>query len=170
MPESFLLTLPKAELHLHLEGSVDPPTLSELSRRHPTPLSTTNNRYRNIEDSGRVFTEDEARALYQYQDFTGFLLAFKAVTERLRTADDYELVTYRMMQKLQRRTSSTPRCTSRPAWCTGAARNSRRCSKAPSAAASAANATSACRCIGSWTPSATSAWTKRSAWWTRPST
>jgi len=72
-----------------------------LSRRHPTPLSTTNNRYTNIGDSGRVFTEDEALQLYQYQDFTGFLLAFKAVSERLRTAEDYELVTYRMMQKLQ---------------------------------------------------------------------
>jgi aminodeoxyfutalosine deaminase len=99
--DDFLLALPKAELHLHLEGTVDPPTLSELSRRHPTPLPTTNNRYRNLEDSGRVFTEDEARALYEYQDFTGFLMAFKAVTERLRTPDDYELVTYRMMQTLQ---------------------------------------------------------------------
>jgi aminodeoxyfutalosine deaminase len=99
-PNDFIRSLPKTELHLHLEGTVDPATLSELSRRHPTPLSTTNNRYTNIADSGRVFTEEEARALYNYTSFTGFLLAFKAVTERLRTADDYELVTYRMMQKL----------------------------------------------------------------------
>ncbi len=99
-PSAYLLSLPKAELHLHLEGTVDPPTLAKLSRRHPTPLSTANNRYTNIADSGRVFNEEEARALYEYKNFTGFLMAFKAVTERLRTADDYELIAYRMMQKL----------------------------------------------------------------------
>ena len=99
-PSAYILSLPKAELHLHLEGTVDPATLAELSRRHPTPLATDNNRYTNIADSGRVFTAEEAHAIYQYKGFTGFLLAFKAVTERLRTAEDYELVTYRMMQKL----------------------------------------------------------------------
>ena len=80
----FLLSLPKAELHLHLEGSVDPPTLLELKRRH-----------------GQQPTLAEVEQLYQYSDFTGFLMAFKNITEDLRTADDFELITYRLMQTLK---------------------------------------------------------------------
>jgi adenosine deaminase/aminodeoxyfutalosine deaminase len=45
-------------------------------------------------------TLEEARSLYHYTDFTGFLLAFKAVSERLRTPADYELITYRMLKRL----------------------------------------------------------------------
>lgn len=97
---SFIQSLPKAELHLHLEGSVDPATLAELSRRHNTPLPTENNRY-DVTGSGDVLTEEAVRILYSYKDFNGFLLAFKSVTERLRTPEDYELVTYRLMQKLR---------------------------------------------------------------------
>lgn len=75
--------LPKAELHLHLEGTVTAETLVELSQRQTDPLTLA-----------------EAQALYQYTDFTGFMMAFKAVAGYLRDADDYELVTYRMLQKL----------------------------------------------------------------------
>ncbi|MCL6464246.1 MAG: adenosine deaminase [Bacillota bacterium] len=80
----FLRRLPKAELHLHLEGTIAPETLVELSRRHdPEPLTLA-----------------QAEALYQYTDFTGFLMAFKAVSDRLRTPEDYELITYRMAEQL----------------------------------------------------------------------
>jgi aminodeoxyfutalosine deaminase len=98
--KSFIQSLPKAELHLHLEGSVDPATVAELSRRYNTPLSTENNRY-DVAGSGDVLTEDDVRRLYSYKDFNGFLMAFKSVTERLRSPEDYELVTYRLMQKLR---------------------------------------------------------------------
>ena len=97
---SFIQALPKAELHLHLEGSVEPQTLAELSRIHATPLPTENNRY-DVTGSGTVLSEEAARELYSYRDFNGFLMAFKSVTERLRTPQDYELVTYRLMQKLR---------------------------------------------------------------------
>jgi aminodeoxyfutalosine deaminase len=100
MPRSFIQSLPKAELHLHLEGSVEPGTLAELSRRYNTPLSTDNNRY-DVRGSGDILSEDDVRRLYSYKDFNGFMLAFKSVTERLRTPGDYELITYRLMQKLR---------------------------------------------------------------------
>lgn len=96
---SFIAALPKCELHLHLEGTVDPPTLAELSRRHNAPLPTENNRY-NVAGSGDVLSEDDVRRLYSYENFNGFMMAFKAVTERLRDPEDYELIAYRLMQKL----------------------------------------------------------------------
>jgi aminodeoxyfutalosine deaminase len=83
-PETWLRALPKAELHLHLEGSITPETLVELSLRNdPSPL-----------------TLDQARLIYDYTDFPTFLLCFKAVTHRLHTPADYELITYNMLRDL----------------------------------------------------------------------
>lgn len=83
-PSSVIASLPKAELHLHLEGAIAPATALELRQSH-----------------GKQGTIEEIKKLYQYQDFVGFLMAFKTITEDLQTADDYELITYRMMQNLQ---------------------------------------------------------------------
>ncbi len=82
---SFILSLPKAELHLHLEGSIEPSTLLELRQRHGM--------------DGASLAEVEQ--LYNYKDFAGFLSAFKDVTGHLRTPEDYELITYRLMERLK---------------------------------------------------------------------
>src|SRR5437764_10606848 len=82
---SLIRSLPKAELHLHLEGTVEPETLAELSRRH----------------DANPITIQQARDSYEYADFEGFMMAFKAVTQRLLSAADFELATYEMMKQLQ---------------------------------------------------------------------
>jgi aminodeoxyfutalosine deaminase len=80
----WLRGLPKCELHLHLEGTIKPETLVALSERHDAvPLNL-----------------DDAIALYKYDNFLGFLQSFKAVTERLKGPDDYELITYNMVRDL----------------------------------------------------------------------
>jgi adenosine deaminase/aminodeoxyfutalosine deaminase len=83
-PSSFIESLPKAELHLHLEGSIEPATLLELRAAHKRPGALT-----------------EIENLYQYEDFTGFLAAFKNITEDLQDPADYELITYRLMENLK---------------------------------------------------------------------
>jgi aminodeoxyfutalosine deaminase len=85
LPSPFIRSLAKAELHLHLEGSIQPETLIELRQHHRST-------YTSIADPHR---------LYSYQDFAGFLVAFKAVTEILQTPADYELITYRLMEQLK---------------------------------------------------------------------
>jgi aminodeoxyfutalosine deaminase len=70
-----IASLPKAELHLHLEGSIQPATVCALTAQH------------NI-----VLTEDDVRRRYTYRDFTGFIDAFKWVTSFLRDPRDYGLI------------------------------------------------------------------------------
>jgi len=70
-----IASLPKAELHLHLEGSIQPATVCALTAQH------------NI-----LLTEDEVRRRYTYRDFTGFIDAFKWVTSFLREPRDYGLI------------------------------------------------------------------------------
>ncbi len=83
-PNAFIRQLPKAELHLHLEGAVEPATLVELRRKH-----------------GENATLADTTPLYRYSDFASFLMAFKEVSAHLRGPEDYEVATYRLMQRLK---------------------------------------------------------------------
>ena len=82
---SFVRALPKAELHLHLEGAIEPQTLLEIQHGHGL----------------REATLADVQKLYQYSDFGGFLISFKDITAHLKAPADYELITYRLMEHLK---------------------------------------------------------------------
>lgn len=77
--DEFLRSLPKGELHVHLEGSISPRTVVELD---PS------------------LTIDQVVARYQYTDFQGFLDTYKWVNHFLRTPDDFALITRRLIDSL----------------------------------------------------------------------
>ena len=81
MPDSadmaaFIAGLPKAELHLHLQGGASVETILGLARRHP--------------HEGIPTDEAELRRFYEFTDFTHFLEVYAAVNRLVKTADDVE--------------------------------------------------------------------------------
>lgn len=77
--DDFLRALPKAELHVHLEGSIAPETLVELAPD---------------------LDVEDVRNRYVYNDFRGFLDAYKWVNGFLRTPADYAVITRRLLERL----------------------------------------------------------------------
>jgi adenosine deaminase/aminodeoxyfutalosine deaminase len=75
--------LPKAELHLHLEGTISPATAVELAARNAVAIK-----------------QEDVRERYAPGDFLKFLEAFKWVTSFLRTPADYTLITDRLAEQL----------------------------------------------------------------------
>jgi aminodeoxyfutalosine deaminase len=71
-----LARMPKAEVHLHLEGTVAPDTLWALAARNQVALP--------------VGTLEELRALYAFEDFGKFLTLWMAMCRCFQRAQDYE--------------------------------------------------------------------------------
>lgn len=81
MPTSeFLMKLPKAELHMHIEGSLEPEYMFELARRNHVTIP-----YASV---------DEVRAAYQFSNLQTFLDIYYAGASVLLKREDFaELVT-----------------------------------------------------------------------------
>lgn len=75
MTASFLRRLPKAELHVHLEGAMPPATLLELARRHRV----------------RLPADDEAglSRWFRFRDFEHFVEIYLTISSCLREPDDF---------------------------------------------------------------------------------
>ena len=75
--------LPKAELHVHLEGTMEPTTVVALAKNH-----------------GDALEESTVAARYATRDFTAFIEAYKWVTSYLRAPADYALAARRMCEQM----------------------------------------------------------------------
>ncbi len=74
--EAFVRGLPKAELHVHLQGAASMATVLGLARRHP--------------DLGVPSTPEELERFYRFRDFAHFIEVYITVNHSSAAADDVQ--------------------------------------------------------------------------------
>ncbi|HHF7366068.1 TPA: adenosine deaminase [Legionella bozemanae] len=82
-----IMALPKVELHIHIEGTLEPDLMFLLAKRNNMVLP-----YKNPE---------ELHAAYQFTDLQSFLNLYYAGTNVLQTEEDFYDLTWAYMQKIQ---------------------------------------------------------------------
>jgi adenosine deaminase len=76
--EAFIREMPKVELHMHIEGSLEPELMFELAERNGVPL-----RFKSV---------DEVRKAYQFNDLQSFLdILYESASVLLKEADFYDM-------------------------------------------------------------------------------
>lgn len=78
-----IATLPKIELHLHLEGAAPPSFIKGLAREKHMDLSG-------------IFNTDGS---YRYKDFWDFLKVYEAATSTLQSPEDYHRLTLAVLEE-----------------------------------------------------------------------
>jgi len=84
--ENFIRGLPKAELHLHIEGTLEPELAFELAAKHGVVLP-----YSSV---------DELRLAYEFADLQSFLDIYYAGAAVLRDEDDFYALTAAYLRKM----------------------------------------------------------------------
>ena len=75
----FISALPKAELHVHMQGAASVETVLELSRKYP--------------EVGLPQDEDAMREFYRFSDFPTFISIYMSAARLVRTGDDIYALT-----------------------------------------------------------------------------
>ena len=83
IPDDVLRALPKAELHLHLEGAVAAGTLVELARKHGINLGG-----------------GDPDALFRFTDLASFLTMYACVCDNVRDASDFQRISYEALARV----------------------------------------------------------------------
>jgi len=83
--EEFIRRLPKAELHLHIEGTLEPPMLLALAAKNRVALPYA--------------TLEEVRAAYEFTHLQSFLDIYYAGAAVLREEEDFHALTYAYLTK-----------------------------------------------------------------------
>jgi adenine deaminase len=84
--DAFIRGIPKAELHVHIEGTLEPEMLLELGERNGVALACT--------------SAEECRAAYHFNDLQHFLNLYYAGVEVLVTEQDFHELTTAYMRRV----------------------------------------------------------------------
>ncbi len=77
--KNFIVSMPKVELHVHLEGSIQPSTLLKLAKHHQIKLPAD--------------TVKGLQEWYKFKDFPHFVEIYLTISSCIQTPDDIELIT-----------------------------------------------------------------------------
>ncbi len=86
MIKEFIEKIPKAELHIHLEGSIEPEMLLTLAERNKLRL--------------KYNTIDEVKGAYKFKDLRDFLYIYTQGTRVLKKAEDFYDITKAYLSKV----------------------------------------------------------------------
>src|SRR3954447_21528449 len=85
IPKTFIQGIPKAELHIHIEGSLEPELMFEIAERNRVTL-----RYSSVE---------EVRRAYNFSNLQSFLDIYYEATQVLLHEQDFYDLTWAYLQK-----------------------------------------------------------------------